>query len=69
MVAPFSTRWCGPKWFRSLFPDSATEEEEVIHGVLLECLLPAPLWTSLTINKIGISLGLYHPNLVSRKIF
>ena len=68
-MAPFPTRKCILTWFRALFPNYIIEEEKVIHGVLLECPRPAPLWTKLTTKKTGISLGLYHPNLVTRKFF
>lgn len=61
---PFAARQCGPAWFRTPFSNPATEETDVIHNILLECLHHAPLWTSLTTKKTGISPGLYQPNLV-----
>ncbi|KAI5391254.1 hypothetical protein KIW84_076195 [Lathyrus oleraceus] len=67
IVAPFSSRQCGPKWFMKPFPNLSQQEEKNIHVTLNVCFNLKSLCSRLTSSKSGIKVAHYQRNLASRK--
>lgn len=65
-MALFPVRQYGSAWLHKPFPSPTIEREKDIHGVLMECFWPTPLWVNLTSGGNGIRPVTYQSNLVAR---
>lgn len=66
-MAPFTSRHCGPEWFKKPFSNPSPQEENGIHATVHACFNPTSLWSRLTSPKTRLRVAPYHPNLEARQ--